>query len=90
MKEITQKVVILNNFYSPYVKEAIIVLKDYNPALEGKAVADAERIVERYIEKLQQKNGQPYPAVRRHSKLIKFFTAAAVAALICISVKLLI
>ena len=48
MKELTKKVVILNNFSSPYVSEAIVVLKDYNPKLEGKAIADAEMIVSRY------------------------------------------
>ena len=28
MKELTKKVVILNNFSSPYVSQAIIILKD--------------------------------------------------------------
>ena len=58
MKELTKKVVILNNFTSPYVSQAIIVLRDCNPKLEGKAVADAEQIVSRYIEKIQ-KDGRP-------------------------------
>ena len=41
MKELTKKVVILNNFSSPYVSQAIIILKDYNPKLESRAaVAD--------------------------------------------------
>ena len=50
MKELTKKVVILNNFSSPYVSQAIIILKDYNPKLESRAIADAETIVSRYIE----------------------------------------
>ena len=37
MKELTKKVVILNNFSSPYVSQAIIILKDYNPKLESRA-----------------------------------------------------
>ena len=45
MKELTKKVVILNNFSSPYVSQAIIILKDYNPKLESRAIADAETIV---------------------------------------------
>ena len=36
MKELTKKVVILNNFSSPYVSQAIIILKDYNPKIESK------------------------------------------------------
>ena len=38
MKDITKKVVILNNFSSPYICEAIIVLRDYNQKLEGKII----------------------------------------------------
>lgn len=70
MKELTKKVVILNNFSSPYVSQAIIILKDYNPKLESRAIADAETIVSRYIERIQ-KNGQPTKAVRSKSKILK-------------------
>ena len=56
MKELTKKVVILNNFSSPYVSQAIIILKDYNPKLESRAIADAETIVSRYIERTQKKS----------------------------------
>ena len=45
MKDITKKVVILENLASPYVHQAIIVMRDYNPKLETKAVTEAERIV---------------------------------------------
>ena len=89
MKEMSQRVVILNNFCSPYVKEAIIVLKEYNPRLENKAVEDAEKIVSRYIEKMQ-KNGQPQTAVRKNSKIGKFIVGLVMTALICLAVKLLI
>lgn len=51
MKDITKKVVILNNFSSPYICEAIIVLRDYNQKLEGKIIEEAEKIVAEYIEK---------------------------------------
>lgn len=73
MKELTKKVIILNNFSSPYVSQAIIVLRDYNPGLESKAVADAEIIVSKYIERLGRKNGQPNMAVRKKNKLFKIF-----------------
>ena len=58
MKELTKKVVILNNFSSPYVSQAIIILKDYNPKLESRAIADAETIVSRYIEYKKTDNPQ--------------------------------
>lgn len=86
MKELTKKVVILNNFSSPYVSEAIVVLKDYNPKLEGKAIADAEMIVSRYIERIE-KNGQSMRTVRKKSKFIKFIIGLVIAALICAAVK---
>lgn len=84
MKELTKKVVILNNFSSPYISQAIIVLKDYNPRLEGRAIADAEMIVSRYIERMT-KNGQPAKAVRK-GKFLKVFLFAAIAAVFGICV----
>lgn len=86
MKELTKKVVILNNFSSPYVSEAIVVLKDYNPKLEGKAIADAEMIVSRYIERIE-KNGQSLRTVRKKSKLTKFIIGTIIAALIAAAIK---
>lgn len=71
MKELTKKVVILNNFSSPYISQAIIVLRDYNPSLDSKAVADAEVIVGKYIERLSRKNGQPVVTVRKKSRIFK-------------------
>lgn len=72
MKDITKKVVILNNFVSPYVSEAIIILRDYDPRLETKAIADAEKIVSDYIEKLNAKTAKPKR--RKKSKLFKIIT----------------
>lgn len=86
MKELTKKVVILNNFSSPYVSEAIVVLKDYNPKLEGKAIADAEMIVSRYIERIE-KNGQSLRTVRKKSKLTKFIIGTIITVLIIAAVK---
>lgn len=89
MKELTKKVVILNNFSSPYISQAIIVLKDYNPKLDDRAVADAEIIVGRYIEQLK-KNEQPARAVRKKGKLLKIIAILAVCALFCAAVKSLL
>lgn len=51
MKDVTKKVIILNNFSSPHISEAIIVLKDYNPKLEGRIIDEAEKIVSDYLDK---------------------------------------
>ena len=71
MRELTKKVVILNNFSSPYISQAIIVLKDYNPKLESKVIEDAEAIVGKYIERTK-KDGPSKGKVRPKSKLFKF------------------
>lgn len=80
MKDITKKVVILNNFVSPYVSEAIIILRDYDPRLEGKAIADAERIVSDYIEKINRQTVKP--SARKKSKFVKFLIISAVIGII--------
>lgn len=82
MKELTKKVVILNNFSSPYVSQAIIVLKDYNPQLEGRVIAEAEQIVNRYIARIP-KNGQPEKAVRKKGKIFKIAVGLILTAVIC-------
>ena len=89
MKELTKKVVILNNFSSPYISQAIIVLKDYNPKLESKVVADAEMIVSRYIDRMQ-KNGQPPRTARKKGSLLKIFIGLALIAVLSAIAKYLI
>ncbi|MCC8160275.1 MAG: hypothetical protein LIO53_02990 [Oscillospiraceae bacterium] len=76
----------MNNFSSPYVSQAIIVLKDYNPKLEGKAIADAEMIVSKYIERIE-KTGQPAKAVRKKGKFVKIAIGIALIAIMCIAVR---
>ena len=73
MKELTKKVVIF---------------KDYNPKLESRAIADAETIVSRYIERIQ-KNGQPTKAVRSKSKILKILICLILIASICFAIKYL-
>ena len=87
MQDLSKKVIVLNNFTSPYIAEALIVLKDYDPRLEGKILEEAERVVSEYIQKsnsrykkdasarIYKKNGQQ-KAVRKASKL-KVFCAIA-------------
>lgn len=86
MKELTKKVIILNNFSSPYVSQAIVVLKDYNPKLENKAIADAEAIVGRYIERIQ-KSGQPVRAIRKKGRFIKIIAGLALSIILCAVIK---
>lgn len=79
MKDTTKKVVILNNFTSPYVSEAIIILRDYDPRLEGKAIADAEKIVSNYIEKINRQTFKT--SARKKSKISKIFIFLSMAAI---------
>lgn len=80
MKDVMKKVVILENLSSPYVHQAIIVMRDYNPKLESNAVIEAERIVSAYLDNMKLKNGRQ-PAVRKkHSFLFWFIAVAAIAA----------
>ena len=68
MKDILKKVVILDNLSSPYVHQAIIVMRDYNPKLESKAVIEAERIVNAYLDNMKLKSGQPSKKTARHNR----------------------
>lgn len=87
MRDMTKKVVILNNFSSPYISEAIIVLKEYNPKLEGKVIADAEKIVSDYIEKNTKKIRQNKSAVIKiKRKRRPHITAAVLLVLSALSV----
>ncbi|MGN0150310.1 MAG: hypothetical protein ACI4C7_08700 [Clostridia bacterium] len=76
MRNITKRVVILNNFSSPYVCEAIVILKDYDPRFESKAIRDAERVVTEYIEKINKNGESVKPIPRRKSRYIKYIAAA--------------
>lgn len=69
MKNLKKKVMILNNFTSPYISEAIIILKDYDPQFDTKAILEAEKIVNNYLHK---NDGQPHRTVRLRTKVIKF------------------
>lgn len=69
MKDVMKKVVILENLSSPYVHQAIIVMRDYNPRNESYAVIEAERIVNAYLEKVKINNGQFKTKTARRKKL---------------------
>ena len=66
MKNNTKQAIILENFSSPYIDRAILILKDYNPALEDKIIADAEKIVASYLNHTQirlKKRPSPIPYI---------------------------
>lgn len=82
MKDLTKKVVILENLASPYVHQAIIVMRDYNPKLESKAVMEAERIVAAYLDNMKLKNGRSKKhSVRKIRSVIPYFIVAILSAL---------
>ncbi|MDY3928407.1 MAG: hypothetical protein SOZ34_03485 [Clostridia bacterium] len=51
MKNLSKQVVILDNISSPYIHQAIIILKSYPEGQHDKIIAEAERIVASYFDK---------------------------------------
>ena len=81
MKDITKKVVILNNLSSPHICEAILVLKDYDPRLEGKIISEAEKIVSDYIDRTKKKEQVVKRPVRRKYSILPYLIGMAVFAI---------
>ena len=50
MKDLSKHVVILDNIPSPYIYQAIIILKKYPPDRHEKIIEEAEKIVSSYFE----------------------------------------
>lgn len=79
-----KKVVILENLASPYVYQAIIVMRDYNPRLESRAVVEAERIVSAYLDNMKINNGRfskrTARKTRQNNYLLIWLSIAAIAA----------
>ncbi len=86
MKNLKRKVMILNNLTSPYISEAIIILKDYDPKFDTKAILDAERIVNEYLNK---ENGRISEADRPWKKPVKFAVRFALMA-VCFAIGYLV
>ena len=51
MKNLSKQVVILDNLSSPYIYQAIIILKNYPEGQHEKIVSEAEKIVASYFDK---------------------------------------
>lgn len=79
MKNNTKQAVILENLSSPYIHQAIIILKEYNPALEDKIIEDAEKIVSAYLNK-------PSFGVKKSRSAMPFMLISCIAALILTAV----
>lgn len=63
MKNSTERVVILDNFYSPYIRQAILILKDTPENTDTDVMLEAERIVSRYFHQ------QTIPKKKRNKKI---------------------
>lgn len=74
MKNATHRVVILKDFNSELISQAIIFLKDSCSESEAKILEEAEKVVEKYMQ--TQKN-PPTETCRKHSKLTKTFVKIA-------------
>ena len=82
MKDLTKKVVILENLASPYVHQAIIVMRDYNPKLEAKAVIEAERIVDAYLSDMKLESGENRKRpIRRKRSYLAYLAVSAISVL---------
>ena len=79
MKDITKKVVILNNLSSAHISEAIIVLKDYDPRLEGKIISEAEKKVSDYIDRTKKKEQALKRPVRKKTNSVLLCLISMVA-----------
>lgn len=87
MRDMAKKAVILNNFSSPYISEAIIIIKDCGVEAESRAVREAEKIVSDYI-RAHSKGGQlsskpVRPKKRKFFLAALFLIAAAAAFAVC-------
>ena len=51
MKNLSKQVVILDNISSPYIHQAIIILKKYSPQQHEKIIEEAENVVFEYLNK---------------------------------------
>lgn len=87
MRDITKKVVILENLSSPYVREAIIVLKDRTLPSEKSVMEEAERIVNNYLER---KNGRTVRSDRVKNKILKLSLVICIITIIALGCKIII
>ena len=81
MKENSHKAVILNRLSSPYISEAILILKNDLPFTQSFAVEEAERIVSAYLERAQNSGQSDKKTARRHSWKLTLFLCLLAASI---------
>ena len=72
MKNTTHRVVILNNVNSEIISQAILILKDPASVCDSAVLAEAERVVEKYM------NGGLYAEEEKKGRFMVTFISAAV------------
>ena len=58
MKNTTRRVLILKNVNSELIEQAILILKDSAPCGDSRLIREAEKIVEKYMDKNLEKSGR--------------------------------
>lgn len=86
MKNSTKKAVILNNFSSPYIYQAIVILNENGILNESRALRDAEKIVSDYLK--SQNNAKCddtliYSHSKDKQKKHRFFKFSLIGTFIC-------
>lgn len=88
MKNVTRQVLILKNFSSPEIQQAIIILKNPLCENETKIVAEAEMVIDAYLEKRRRKDGpqdKGGAALAAVIALGMFVTGLAVYGAVCLA-----
>ena len=67
MKNTTRRVLILKNVNSELIEQAILILKDSAPEGDSAVIREAEKVVEKYMDKSAQK-------VRKEKEIKKALT----------------
>ena len=73
MKNTTHRVVILNNVKSEIISQAILILKNPDGVCESAVLAEAEKVVEKYMQ-----NGLPEPEKDGGRFMISFLGTAII------------
>lgn len=88
MKNLSKQAVIIDNFSSPYIHQAIIILKSYPPDQHDRIIMEAEAAVSKYFKDNALPSFEGYDPKKKISRLktavllLSFALIGAVALLI--------
>ncbi len=86
MNKTTQRAVIIDNISSPYIEQAIIILRDFSSDNKSKVIADAEKVVRDYLEKIKSDDSDitlwSRPANKKRKKEHKILKVCGIALLV--------